>query len=126
MPADEEESEAPDLALDKVVEAVERTVHEVAPSLHRVVKYGAPTFQGRGDVLTIGLWKDFVSVGFWAGAKLAERHSILEGAAQGSRMVKLRTIAEARTDGFKALVRDAAALDQKAPVHRRADAGTET
>lgn len=108
---------APELALDEVAAAVERTVHAEAPALKRVIKYRAPTFQGRGDVLTIGILKDHVSVGFWAGAKLATRHSILEGTGQASRLVKLRTVAEARTDGFKALVRDAAALDRTDPVH---------
>ncbi|HEV2167134.1 MAG TPA: DUF1801 domain-containing protein [Thermoplasmata archaeon] len=103
--------------LDSVAEAIEATVRSEAPDLRRTVKYGAPTFQGRGDVLTIGIWKRFVAVGFWKGAMLARRHPLLEGSARTTRVAKLRTIEEARSPAFRALVRDAQRLDRVAPAH---------
>lgn len=117
-----DDDEAPPIAgpdPSRVAKAVERTVRSVAPGLRRSVKYGAPTYQGRGDVLTIGVWTDFVSVGFWSGTILAARHSILEGSGRSSRLVKLRSVAEARSEAFRALVRDAAALDATQPAHAR-------
>ncbi|HUR68668.1 MAG TPA: hypothetical protein VM370_05425 [Candidatus Thermoplasmatota archaeon] len=95
----------------------ERTIRRVAPSLRRVTKYDAATYQGRGDVCTIGVWTTFVAVGFWAGAKLARDHPLLEGRAKTTRVAKLRTPAEARTRAFAALVRAAVRLDKAEPVH---------
>ncbi|MCI4337501.1 MAG: DUF1801 domain-containing protein [Thermoplasmata archaeon] len=97
--------------------AVEATIRAVAPTLTQVVKYGAPTFQGRGDVCTIGVWKQFVAVGFWNGAKLAPRHPLLEGTAKTTRVVKLRTIEEATSAAFRALIRDAVRADLTQPAH---------
>lgn len=99
-----------------VAAEAEGTIRRVAPSLKRVTKYGAATFQGRGDVCTIGVWKSFVSVGFWGGAKLAREHKLLEGKAS-TRVAKLRTPSEARSRAFAALVRAAVRLDKDAPVH---------
>ena len=102
-----------------VAAEAERTIRRVAPSLALVTKYGAATFQGRGDVCTIGVWTTFVSVGFWAGAKLAQEHPILEGKAASTRVAKLRTPSEARSRAFAALVRAAVELDRDEPVHPR-------
>jgi hypothetical protein len=104
-------------SLEAITREVERTIHLLAPHLKRVIKYGAPTFRGRGDILTIGFWSRFVAVGFWNGAKLAARHSLLEGTAPSSRVAKLTTVREARSTAFKALVRDAVKLDGSDPVH---------
>jgi hypothetical protein len=106
-------------SLQEVASVTEKTIQSAAPRLTRVIKYDAPTYQGRGDVCTIGIWKRFVAVGFWAGAKLAIRHTILEGTAPSSRVVKLRTAAEARSPALKALIRDAVRLDASDPVHPR-------
>jgi hypothetical protein len=103
--------------LSDVANAVEVTIRSVAPDLKRVIKYGAPTYQGRGDVCTIGVWKRFVAVGFWSGAKLASKHPLLEGTANSSRVVKLRTNGDAQSLQFRALLRDAVLLDAQEPVH---------
>lgn len=103
--------------MHEVAAQAERTIRRVAPSLERVTKYGAATFQGRGDVCTLGVWTSFVSVGFWGGAKLAREHALLEGSGKGTRMAKLRTPAEARSRAFAALVRAAVRLDREDPVH---------
>jgi hypothetical protein len=104
-------------SLAAVAAAVERTIREVAPGLRRAVKYGALTYQRRGDVITVGVWTGFVAVGFWNGAKLAARHPILEGTAPSSRVVKMRTPAEATTPEFRRLVQEAVRLDRRDPVH---------
>jgi hypothetical protein len=101
----------------KVAAAVEATIRAVAPRLKRVVKYGAPTYQGRGDVITIGVWTNFVAVGFWNGARLASKHRMLEGPAKTSKVAKLRRKSEAGSPAFKALIKDAVNLDITNPVH---------
>jgi hypothetical protein len=108
------------MQLSDIALEVENIIHTVAPGLKRVIKYGAPTFQGHGDVITIGVWSKFVAVGFWNGAKLASRYpSLLEGSARTSRIAKLRTLSEARSKTFKDLVKAAARLDVTDPVHRK-------
>ena len=69
----------------------------------------------------IGLWTRFVAVGFWKGARLARSYPLLEGSAPTSRVVKIRSLEEARTSAFRALLR-ATRLDETEPVH----AGTRT
>jgi hypothetical protein len=83
-------------SLCEVAAVAEKTIRTEALRLTRVTKYDASTYQGRGDVCTIGVGKQFVAVGFWAGAKLASRHAILEGTTPSSRVVRLRSVAEAR------------------------------
>jgi hypothetical protein len=99
-----------------IAEEVEATIRRVAPSLDRVIKYGAPTFRGAGDVCTIGVWTTFVAVGFWNGARLANDHPLLEGTGRTSRVAKLRSREEARSPAFARLVREAARLDRSDPV----------
>jgi hypothetical protein len=105
--------------MDDVAAAAERTIRRVAPSLTRVTKYGAPTYQGRGDVLTLGVWTEFVAVGFWSGAKLAARHAGLRGRGKATRTWRLASLADARAPAFVALLRDAVELDAKEPAHPR-------
>jgi hypothetical protein len=105
--------------VDAVAAEVERTNRSVAPELERVTKYGAPTYQGRGDVGTIGVWTRFVAVGFWNGPKLAAGHPMLEAASPTQRVAKLRTLSEARSPDFRSLVRDTAKLDRSEPAHPR-------
>jgi len=105
--------------MDAVARAAEATIRRVAPKLARVTKYGAPTFRGEGDVCTIGVWTKFVSVGFWNGARLAADHPLLEGSGKKSRMAKLRSVDDARSPAFAALVRAAAKLDKDGPAHAR-------
>jgi len=104
-------------ALPEVAAEVERTIRSVAPRAERVVKFGAPTFQGQGDIITIGVWTQFVAVGFWNGAKLAARHPMLEGTAASSRVARLRTVRAARSPAFKLLVREAVELEASDPEH---------
>ncbi len=104
-------------SLTDVAVEIERTILSVAPGITRVVKYDAPTFQGQGDIMTIGVWTKFVAVGFWNGAKLSARHPMLEGAGAVSRVAKLRSLKEAKSKEFKALIRDAVKLDAISPVH---------
>lgn len=104
-------------SLTEVASEIERTILSVAPGITRVVKYDAPTFQGQGDIMTIGVWTKFVAVGFWNGAKLSACHPMLEGAGAVSRVVKLRSLKEAKSKEFKALIRDAVKLDAISPVH---------
>ena len=101
---------APD-EMEDVAREAERTIRRVAPKLRRVIKHGAPTYQGARDVLTIGVWKRFVAVGLWQGAKLACEHPGLLGRGVRTRTFRLRTRAEARSRAFAALVRAAAKLD---------------
>jgi hypothetical protein len=103
--------------MEDVAAQAEETIHRVAPALRRVTKYGAATYQGQGDVCTIGVWKSFVAVGFWSGAKLADRHAWLEGDGKASRMAKLRSVEDARSARFERLVRDAVKLDANEPAH---------
>ena len=96
----------PSTSLSDVALEVEKTIHSVAPDLKRVIKYGATTFQGQGDAITIGVRSKFVSVGLWNGAKLASHFPLLEGILHLQvESAKLRTVSEAKSKTFKDLIK---------------------
>lgn len=119
MPPKKSRTGTPSDPPSEVAGAVEATIRQVAPELKRVIKYGAPTYQGRGDVMTIGVWTNFVAVGFWGGAKLAAKHPMLEGPANTSKVAKLRRLSEAKSTALRHLIRDAVRLDASHPVHEK-------
>jgi hypothetical protein len=113
----ESKANPPVVTPSEVASEVERTIRSVAPDLGRMVKYGAPTFQGRGDVITSGVGTQFVGVGFWNGAKLAARHLVLEGISRPRRRAKLGTLEDAKSRDYRVLIRGAVKLDAVDPVH---------
>lgn len=119
VPPPKQRAPTPEYSPAEVAVAVEEVIRQVAPELNRVIKYGAPTYQGRGDVITIGVWTNFVAVGFWNGGRLAPDHPLLEGPAKTSRVAKLRRRSEANSGLFRSLIRDAVLLDATHPVHEK-------
>lgn len=100
----------------------ERTIRAAAPRLARVIRWGAPTYRGHRNVLIVSVLKDHVAVGFWRGTDLEPKHAMLEGKFQRVRIVRLRTVTDAKSRALTALVRDAAALDAATLVPGRGGA----
>ncbi len=103
--------------------AVEAALHAVtrrtAPGLRQVRKWEVDWYAGTDLVLCIGAFSRHVGVEFWRGSTLAPDHPLLEGTGKNLRHVKVRSLEEARSPEFRALVRAAVRLDRTAPARVR-------
>ncbi len=68
---------------------------------------------GTDLVIAIYAFQRHVGVEFWRGSTLAPDHPLLEGTGKNLRHVKLRSVAEANSRAFGALVRAAVRLDSR-------------
>lgn len=95
---------------------IARLAHEViragGPDLRTERRWGHPWYVGKDLVCVVGSFAHHVGVEFWRGASLPDRYGLLEGTGKNLRHVKLRSLAEARSPRFTALVRAAVRLDR--------------
>jgi len=105
--------------MSEVSAAVLEAVRAVAPHLRQQTKWGMPWWTGRDLVLLSGEFSHHVGVEFWRGSTLADPRHLLEGTGKNLRHVKLRTVAEARSPAFVALVRAAVRLDAISEPRKR-------
>ncbi len=75
-----------------------------------------PTFDLNGPLCFYMVAKSHVVFGFMRGAMLRDPEKLLEGTGKYLRHVKLRSAAEVRRPGVRALLEEAAALNRKKPV----------
>ena len=75
-----------------------------------------PTFDLNGPLCFYMVAKSHVVFGFMRGAMLRDPEKLLEGTGKYLRHVKLRSAAEVRRPGVRALLKEAAALNRKKPV----------
>ncbi len=94
-----------------VEQAARRVFRKEGPKLVTVIKWANEWFSRNDLVFAIYAFRHHVGVEFWRGATLAPEHPILEGTGKNMRHVKLRTVAEATSPAFAALVRAAIRLD---------------
>ena len=84
------------------------------PGARQALKWGYPTWVGKGNVAAIQPFSDHVNLQFYRGTSLPDPDRVLEGTGKELRHVKLRHAKDARTPAVKALVRAAWRLDQEA------------
>ncbi len=96
----------------EIMGALRTMILEAAPELHETVKWGAPAYTLRGNVVYIAPYAVHVNLGFYRGAEISDSTGFLEGTGKGLRHVKVRSVKEAHSGELKALVRKAVALDR--------------
>jgi hypothetical protein len=77
---------------------------EVISFKDQVARYGTPPGKDRDLFLYIALPKAHVNLGFYYGGHLSDADSLLEGEGKRMRHIKLRSVADARRPGVRALV----------------------
>ncbi len=100
--------------IDDVLRAAEHTIRQAAPAAHTEVKWGHPWFVGIDPICVVGAFTRHVGVEFWRGTTIPDPRGLLEGTGKNLRHVKLRTVLEATSPQFAALVRSAVRLDRRA------------
>lgn len=94
-----------------VVEALRRIIHDTVPDADVSIKWGQPTWKRRGLLCYIAPGRDHVTLGFHRGARLDDRHGLLEGSGKSMRHIRVRSVVEIDGPAIRDLVRQAAAID---------------
>ncbi len=95
----------------EVLQALREAIRAAGPGLREAVKWGQPTFVGRGNVCYLASYSDHVNLGFYRGAELHDPRKLLEGTGKALRHVKVRSLEQARSRPLRDLIREAVALD---------------
>jgi hypothetical protein len=75
-----------------------------------------PSFDLNGPLCFYMVGKEHVTFGFMRGAMLRDPEKVLEGTGKYLRHIKLRSVADVRRAGVRALLEHAAELNRKEPV----------
>jgi hypothetical protein len=88
-------------------------VRRSAPGLRETVKWGAPVWVGRTNVLCLMIYPDHLNLGFFQGALLSQKHPEIVGTGKALRHVKILTVADSRRPVLARLIREAVRLDAR-------------
>ncbi|HTW54988.1 MAG TPA: DUF1801 domain-containing protein [Thermoplasmata archaeon] len=94
--------------------ALRAAVRAAAPTLAERVKWNNPFWVGASDVVCLQCYPDHVNLGFLRGAELARAHPELEGTGRAMRHLRVASVADARSERVRRLIRAAVALDRTA------------
>jgi hypothetical protein len=95
-----------------VLDAAAALLDDGLPGAKRGIKWGYPTWTGKGNVVALLAYDDHVNLQFFQGASLADPEGLLEGTGVSMRHVKIRSARDLKVPAVKALVRNAWRLDQ--------------
>ena len=90
-----------------------KLIRESAPELTEEWKWGSPIFAHKGNVLSMGAFKDHVKLNFFKGASLKDPKKLFNAGleAKGSRGIDLHEGEEIDETALKDLIREAVALN---------------
>ncbi len=91
-------------------------IRKTAKSLKESIKWGYPSFGGKGNVCSIIPYPDHVNLAFFRGAELDDPNELLEGTGKGMRHVKISSAKDIRRRAITDLIRSAVSLDQESAV----------
>ena len=93
--------------------AARAALSEALPGARETIKWGYPTWVGKGNIVAVAPHTDHVNLQFYRGTSLPDPGGILEGTGKALRHVKLRHAKDLKTPAVKALLRAAWRLDQE-------------
>jgi hypothetical protein len=96
-----------------ILRNLRRIVRRAAPRLAEEIKWGAPTYVGRGLVCSFHAFKAYVGFWFHKGALLKDPAHLLQPGATARTMkgIRLASLADIDESGLAALVREAVEVD---------------
>ena len=96
-----------------MIERIRKIIRKSAPQLEEIIRWGSPSYKGRGLVCAFGAFKSHVVLVFWRGAELDDPKGLLiHGQGRSAmRSAKFRSPSEIEEKVIRALVTEAVALD---------------
>ncbi len=107
-------AEAPP-ALRSISARLREVIREEAPSVREAVKWGAPTWSGRRLALCLMIYPNHVNLGFFQGARLADRFPEIVGTGRALRHARIPSLEVAGSETVRRMVRAAMDLDREEP-----------
>lgn len=95
--------------------AARETLGEALPGAREAIKWGYPTWVGKGNIVAVAPHTDHVNLQFYRGTSLPDPTGALEGTGKALRHVKLRFVKDLKTPAVKGLLRAAWRVDQEEP-----------
>lgn len=83
-------------------------IHETLPGVEESIKWGRPVFSRPKNICYLQATKDYVTLGFYDGAKLNDPNGLLEGQGKRLKHVKIRSDRDIRNDVVKQWLKAAA------------------
>lgn len=107
-----------------ICEKLREIILKAGPKLDEGIRWGGPSYKGKGLVLGMGAFKEHVTLFFNRGQELEDPEGLLEHGEGNAtaKSVKVRSLTEAKTKakGIAALVKQAVELDAKgAPAKKK-------
>lgn len=93
--------------------AARATIAEALPGARESIKWGYPTWVGKGNIVAIAPHTDHVNLQFYRGTRLPDPTGALDGTGKELRHVKLWSAKDLKTPAVKGLLRAAWRIDQE-------------
>ena len=100
-----------DPSLRQIAEALRDIVLSTEPDLKESIKWSQPVYAKRGNVFYLAATQEYVSLGFFKGARLTDPERKIEGTGKSMRHVKVRSLEDIDTGQIRSWVREAVSID---------------
>lgn len=93
-----------------ILTRVREIIHDTAPQIEETIKWGAPTFEYKGIMLTMVAFKHFAAVWFHKGALFNDPKSLLEASSEvtkSMRKYRINTMEDLDEEGLRGLIMEA-------------------
>ena len=101
-----------DPAIRQICEALRNVVLGAEPELKETVKWGNPVYEKADKVVYLSANEQYVTLGFFKGARLTDPGDRIEGTGRNMRHVKVRALEDIDMAQFASWVNEAVALDR--------------
>jgi hypothetical protein len=104
----------------KQIVHLRKLIRDAAPELVEEWKWNTPVWSHKGNVLSVGAFRDHVKVNFFKGASLDDPHGLINAGldAKASRAIDIHEGERFKEAAFKTLVRAATLLNVGKPSTR--------
>lgn len=93
-----------------ILSRVRELIHEAAPNIKEEIKWGSPSFEYKGLMMSMVAFKKFAAVWFHKGALLDDPKNLLEASSEDTksmRKYRISTLEDLDEQGLKGLVKEA-------------------
>ncbi len=98
-----------------ILEQVREIIHDTAPQIQEAIKWGAPSFEHKGLMMSMVAFKESAAVWFHKGALFNDSKNLLEASTENTKAMRkyvLRSMDELDVEGFKGLIHEAIAKNE--------------
>ena len=95
---------------------VRELIHNAAPGIEEKIKWGSPSFEYKGLMMSLVAFKEHAAVWFHKGALFNDPHNLLEATSENTKAMRKYIISKGdklNEEGLKGLVREAVEVNDK-------------